>query len=203
MGNSDKQRVSEVFFAVCDLADDERDARIAELCGDDAELRTDVRAMLGLGDATPPTETHGPGHLTHIVERGARRASVSMARDFEERPESLGPYRILDELGEGGMSVVYLAEQSEPVKRTVALKVIRPGMDTREVIARFESERQALAVMDHPNIARIFDAGTSEQGRPYFVMERVQGVPLTRFCDDHRLSVRDRLDLFLGVCDAV
>lgn len=203
MGDNNKQRVSEVFFEVCDLEATERDARIAELCGDDTELKTDVRAMLGLGDGVPVTASGDAGALTNIVERGARRASIQMARDFEEMPETLGPYRILDELGEGGMSVVYLAEQSEPVKRTVALKVIRPGMDTREVIARFESERQALAVMDHPNIARIFDAGTSEQGRPYFVMERVDGVPLTRYCDEQRLSIRQRLDVFLGVCDAV
>ena len=203
MSDRRKQRVSEVFFAVCDLPEDERDVRLCELCGDDALLKTDVRAMLGTGEAAGTATESDAGKLTHIVERGARHASINMAREFDDMPEHIGPYRIVEKLGEGGMSVVYLAEQSEPVRRNVALKVIRPGMDTREVIARFESERQALAVMDHPNIARIFDAGTSERGRPYFVMERVQGVPLTRYCDEHRLSVRDRLELFLGVCDAV
>ncbi|MEM6638641.1 MAG: serine/threonine-protein kinase [Pseudomonadota bacterium] len=126
-----------------------------------------------------------------------------MARDNAALPDDIDGYQIVDELGEGGMSVVYLAEQYEPVRRQVALKVIRPGMDTREVIARFESERQALAVMDHPNIARIFDAGTSRSGRPFFVMERVDGVPLNTYCDERRLSVRERLTVFLGVCDAV
>ena len=101
------------------------------------------------------------------------------------------------------MGVVYLAEQSEPVARRVALKIIKPGMDTRHVIARFEAERQALAMMDHPNIAKVFDAGTTESGRPYFVMELVKGVPITQYCDEHRLDPRQRLKLFQEVCHAV
>lgn len=120
-----------------------------------------------------------------------------------ERPESIGPYQIRDVLGEGAMGVVYLAEQLEPLRREVALKILKPGMDTAQVVARFESERQALAVMEHPGIARVFDAGRTEDGRPYFVMERVDGVPLTVWCDEHRLDVRERVALFAQVCRAV
>jgi len=118
-------------------------------------------------------------------------------------PGKIGPFRILDILGEGGMAVVYLAEQYTPVKRRVALKILKPGMDTRQVIARFESERQALAVLDHPNIAKVFDGGVTELGRPYFVMERVHGIPITDYCDDNRLSTEKRVDLFTEVCSAV
>ena len=117
--------------------------------------------------------------------------------------ETIGPYKLLRVIGEGGMGVVYMAEQSEPVKRRVALKVIKPGMDSKQVIARFEAERQALAMMDHPNIAKVLDAGTTEQGRPYFAMELVKEVPITQFCDDLKLTARERLELFVSVCDAV
>jgi serine/threonine-protein kinase len=118
-------------------------------------------------------------------------------------PERIGPYCILQVLGEGGMGIVYDAEQIEPVKRRVALKVVKLGMDTKEVVARFDAERQALAVMDHPNIAKVYDAGATDTGRPYFVMEKVQGVPITEFCDEHRRSTRSRLALFISVCQAV
>jgi serine/threonine protein kinase/tetratricopeptide (TPR) repeat protein len=115
----------------------------------------------------------------------------------------IGPYKLISILGEGGMGIVYLAEQERPVKRRVALKVIKPGMDSASVLARFEAEQQALALLDHPNIARVFDAGTTETGRSYFVMEYVKGVPITEHCDRHRLSIDERLDLFLQVCQAV
>ena len=118
-------------------------------------------------------------------------------------PEAVGPYRVLEVLGEGGMGVVYLAEQTEPVRRRVALKLIKLGMDTKEVVARFESERQALALMTHSSIAKIFDAGSSDSGRPYFVMEYVAGEPITDYCDHQRLSTKARLKLFMQVCDAV
>ena len=114
----------------------------------------------------------------------------------------IGPYKLLQQIGEGGMGVVYMAEQQEPVRRLVALKVIKAGMDSAQVIARFEAERQALALMDDPHIARVFDAGTTAQDRPYFVMELVKGTPITRYCDEHRLTLRQRLDLFVSVCQA-
>src|SRR5690349_7816356 len=115
----------------------------------------------------------------------------------------IGRYRLVQKIGEGGMGEVWLAEQKEPVRRRVALKLVKAGMNTREVIARFESERQALALMDHPAIAKVFDAGSTPQGAPYFVMEYVAGVPITTYCDNHRLSTRKRLELFMHVCEGV
>jgi tetratricopeptide (TPR) repeat protein/predicted Ser/Thr protein kinase len=118
-------------------------------------------------------------------------------------PETISGYRIVRKIGEGGMGVVYEAEQLEPVQRKVAVKVIKAGMDSKTVVARFESERQALAMMNHPNIARVYDAGTTKQGRPYFAMEYISGEPITRYCDDHRLETRERLELFTRLCDGV
>jgi serine/threonine protein kinase len=115
----------------------------------------------------------------------------------------IGRYHLLQKIGEGGMGEVWLAEQKEPVRRRVAIKLIKAGMDTREVVARFESERQALALMDHPSIAKVFDAGSTPQGAPYFVMEYVAGTPITDYCDNHRLSTRERLELFMRVCEGV
>ncbi len=115
----------------------------------------------------------------------------------------IGPYRLLQQIGEGGFGIVYMAEQEQPVRRLVALKIIKPGMDTAQVIARFESERQALALMDHPNIARVIDAGATRSGHPYFVMELVKGVPITEFCDKSHLLPAARLELFLNVCRAI
>src|SRR5205823_5857494 len=117
--------------------------------------------------------------------------------------QTIGPYKLLQMIGEGGFATVYMAEQAHPVRRRVALKIIKLGMDTRQVIARFEAERQALAMMEHPNIARVLDAGATEAGRPYFVMELVRGVPVTTFCDENRLPVSQRLELFVHVCQAV
>ena len=115
----------------------------------------------------------------------------------------IGPYKLLQQIGEGGFGIVYMAEQEQPVRRLVALKIIKPGMDTAQVIARFESERQALALMDHPNIARVLDAGATGPGHPYFVMELVKGVPITEFCDKNHLPPEARLELFLDVCRAI
>src|SRR4029077_18634501 len=121
-----------------------------------------------------------------------------------EKPGAqIGPYKLLQQIGEGGMGTVYMAEQTQPVQRKVAIKVIKAGMDTRPVIARFEAERQALAMMDHVNIARVLDAGTTEAGRPYFVMELVHGVPITKYCDDNQMTPRERLELFVPVCQAI
>src|SRR5262249_35932831 len=122
----------------------------------------------------------------------------------DEGPDAvLGPYKLVQQIGEGGMGSVWMAQQTEPVKRLVALKLIKAGMDSRQVLARFEAERQALALMDHPNIARVLDAGTTPEGRPFFVMELVKGVPLTKYCDEHRLTLRQRLELFVPVCQAL
>src|SRR5262249_13819259 len=123
---------------------------------------------------------------------------------------SIGPYKLMEQIGEGGMGTVWMAQQTEPVKRLVAVKLIKAGMDSKQVIARFEAEGQALALMDHPNIARVLDAGTTKTepggvspGRPYFVMDLVRGVPITKYCDEHHLTPRQRLELFLPVCHAV
>lgn len=133
----------------------------------------------------------------------SRSSTSGSGLDPFEVPERIGPYRILQLIGEGGMGVVYEAMQTEPVTRGVALKVLKPGLDTKQVLARFEAERQALAVMDHPNIAKVFDAGATEAGRPYFIMELVKGIPLNEYCDVFRLSTRERLELVATVCRAV
>src|SRR5690606_23714811 len=134
----------------------------------------------------------------------AETAAATSTRLAHERPGMhIGNYKLLQQLGEGGFGVVWMAEQEQPVRRNVALKVIKLGMDTRQVIARFEAERQALAVMDHPNIAKVLDAGATPEGRPYFVMELVRGEPITEYCDRNSLSVQDRLALFVQVCQAV
>ena len=134
-------------------------------------------------------------------------ATFSLGGDFPyaalSQPTEIGPYHLIEVIGEGGMGVVYKAEQREPVRRIVALKLIKLGMDTREVIARFESERQALAMMNHPNVAKVLDAGATGSGRPYFVMEYVAGVPITAYCDQHHLPIARRLELFIQACEAV
>ena len=121
----------------------------------------------------------------------------------ERAGDVIGRYKLLQEIGEGGFGVVWMAEQTEPVRRKVALKIIKLGMDTRQVVARFEAERQALALMDHPNIAKVLDGGATESGRPYFVMELVKGVPITEYCDQNGLTIAERLELFAQVCHAV
>ncbi len=191
------ERVSELFFQCCDLDEVEAGLVLDRACGDDTELREKVEALLRYDRA------RSDGDLTDIVDAGLRSAAADLDEPPEEAPEAIDGYTVVREIGEGGMSVVYEAEQHRPVRRRVALKVIRPGMDTREVVARFESERQALAVMDHPNIARIFDGGAGANGRPYFVMELVDGVPVTDYCNERSLSVEARLRLFLDVCAAV
>lgn len=162
----------------------------------------------------PPGDTTAGSSDVTEPPRGRRRpvpvgeASGTPPRDVsvtvhEEAGSFVGPYRLLEMLGQGGFGIVYLAEQTEPIRRRVALKIIKLGMDTRQVVARFEAERQALAMMDHPNVAKVFDAGSTGHGRPYFVMELVQGVPITDYCDRHKLGTRERLELFIQVCDAV
>jgi tetratricopeptide (TPR) repeat protein/serine/threonine protein kinase len=173
-------------------------AYLDKACGGDAALRERVEALLlshREAGGFLPAETSAFEH---------RRPMPGNEPACREGPGSvIGPYKLLQQIGEGGMGIVYMAEQTEPVRRMVALKIIKAGMDSRQVIARFEAERQALALMDHPNIARVLDADTTENGRPYFVMELVKGVPITKYCDERRLTPKQRLELFLPVCHAV
>ena len=141
--------------------------------------------------------------LPRLSSDGVERPAPSSRSSSLANRRQIGPYKILQKIAEGGMGAVYMAEQSEPIKRRVALKLIKAGRDTEQIIARFDAERQALAMMDHANIARIFDAGTTEDGSPYFVMELVKGIPLTEYCDNLKLSIRERLKLFVPVCKAV
>jgi serine/threonine protein kinase/WD40 repeat protein len=181
------------FLVALDRAPDQWPAFLDEACGDNADLRARVVQLL---------QAHqGMGSING---GGGDSRLVTMDEPGREKPGAIiGPYKLLQEIGEGGMGTVFMAEQSQPVQRKVALKIIKPGMDTRQVVARFEAERQALALMDHPNIARVLDAGTTESGRPYFVMELVKGIPITRYCDEHRLTPKQRLELFVPVCQAV
>ncbi len=176
-------------------------------CGPDAELRRGVEQLL---DA----HAHGGSVLDNSP-------LPTIDRPLERPGTQIGPYKLLELIGEGGMGLVYMAEQLDPVKRLVAVKIIKPGMDSRQVIARFEAERQALSLMDHPNIAKVLDAGATGEpgasapggpppanaggspGRPYFVMELVKGVLITKYCDDNRLTLNQRLDLFIPVCQAI
>src|SRR5262245_57200097 len=139
----------------------------------------------------------------NAMEQPGPGATVDLAPPSERVGATIGRYKLLERIGEGGFGVVYMAEQQQPIRRKVALKVVKPGFDTRQVIARFEAERQALALMEHENIAKVLDAGATESGRPYFVMELVHGVPITDFCDKNRLPTRERLELFVEVCRAI
>ena len=154
-------------------------------------------------DESDPANKPPAGDITDNQKSDAPSPATSLDQFVEQPGSRIGRYRLLNILGEGGMGIVYLAEQERPIKRKVALKVIKPGMDSRRVIARFEAERQALALLDHPNIAHVYDASTTESGRPYFVMEDVQGLPITDHCDHHKLTIEDRLKLFLQICHAV
>jgi serine/threonine protein kinase/tetratricopeptide (TPR) repeat protein len=173
----------------------ERAAYLEQACGGDGALRERVERMLTAEQNADRFLATGPLRIG--------RALAQPATPPETAGASIGPYKLLQQIGEGGCGVVFMAEQEQPIRRRVALKVIKPGMDTRQVVARFEAERQALAMMDHPNIARVLDAGATEGGRPYFVMELVRGTRITDYCDHHNLSTRERLDLFTQVVHAV
>src|SRR5262245_20534006 len=161
-----------IFAAALDIADpQERATYLDQACGHDPQVRRHLDELLA-----------AEGKLGSFLDRPPLSDATRQYEPVTERPGSvIGPYRLMEQIGEGGMGLVFVAEQQEPVRRKVALKVIKPGMDTREVIARFEAERQALALMDHPNIARVLDAGATDSGRPYFVMELVKGVPITDY----------------------
>ncbi|MEZ6235079.1 MAG: serine/threonine-protein kinase [Phycisphaerales bacterium] len=192
------------MVATAGLSGPERRAEIERLCGGDSELKAAVMRLVHLDERASCEEST-------TSDSAARLATTDEARPVPRlldpnglpTPESIGRYRILDVIGEGGFGVVYRAEQSEPVRRQVALKVIKPGMDSKAVVGRFEAERQALALMDHPGVAKVFDGGTTDQGRPFFAMELVKGEPITTHCDRHKLGVRARVELFIRVCEAV
>jgi serine/threonine protein kinase len=184
-----------IFCDALEIADDdERSAFLDRATGGNSGLRQQVEELLEArlragrfleSPAVPPT------------------AAVELSAPGEGPGTVIGPYKLLERIGEGGMGEVWMAEQHEPMHRKVALKIVKAGMDTRQVVARFEAERQALALMDHPNIAKVHDAGATDSGRPYFVMELVKGTPITTFCDEHRLTLRERLELFVPVCQAI
>jgi len=184
----------------------ERAAYLAEACGEDRELRAEVERLLAAHEnAGDFLETPVRPAPESLAEAGSEKTQVLSDSDIplEGAGAMIGRYKLLEEIGEGGFGVVYMAEQVAPVQRQVALKIVKAGMDTREVVARFEAERQALALMDHPSIARVFDGGVTQAGRPYFVMELVRGIPITEFCDQRSLSTAERLKLFIQVCHAV
>ncbi len=192
----------DLFMAALQLEDAARSAYLDRACAGETALRQRVEALLA-------AFAQAGSFLQHPA--GDRRATSdisppgpSSGSDPAEGPGTvIGPYKLIEPIGEGGMGSVWMAQQTEPIKRLVAVKLIKAGMDSKQVIARFEAERQALALMDHANIARVLDAGTSSAGRPYFVMDLVRGVPITRYCDEHHLTPRQRLELFIPVCQAV
>ena len=183
-----------IFHTARKMAPARREDYLRQVCSGDDVLRGRVLALLHIHD-----DSHGFLRGPAVDPAG----TVAVTPVAEQAGSRIGPYKLLEQLGEGGMGMVWMAEQTEPVKRLVALKVIKEGMDSAQVITRFEAERQALALMDHPNIAKVLGAGTTDSGRPYFVMELVKGVAITKYCDDRRLSPRDRLALFIPVCQAV
>ena len=191
-------RVEELFEHACTLPVAQRSAFLKQKCGDDVDLRRHVERMLA-------KDTDGAEHFEYpALGRGFHVGDPEeIERRLREEFESSGRYRLAEPIGEGGFGTVYRAQQLHPVQRPVALKVVKLGMDTRKLIARFEAERQTLALMEHPAIAHVYDAGATASGRPYFAMELVSGSPITRYCDEHELSARKRLELFLKVAAAV
>ena len=199
---TDFQQVRSIFMAALERPPESQDAYVAEAAGADAGLREQVEVLL------QPHCAGGPmGDATQAVAPVAPAAPAGPPPAGSPREEAgiliAGRYKLLERIGEGGMGSVWLARQSEPVKRKVAVKLIKLGMDSRQVVARFEAERQALAMMDHPNIAKVLDGGLTPDGRPFFVMELVKGTPITDYCDAHKLGLKERLELFVPVCQAI
>jgi serine/threonine protein kinase len=178
---------------------DQRERYLDEAVGDDQDLRQRIERMLTKEADSPANPLN---RAVANLPLAALDVTVCSTINVNEHP-MIGPYKLLEQIGEGGMGVVYVAEQTEPIRRKVALKIIKPGMDTKDVISRFEAERQALALMDHPNISKVMDAGATDSGRPYFVMELVNGIPITEYCDKAKLSTPQRLGLFIKVCRAI
>jgi serine/threonine protein kinase len=196
MHPADFARVKDIVSRARELAVDARATYLLEVCAGDATLQAEVEALLAYDAKTPSI----------LVTGGFARQFTPEFFDSlpqASAPAAIGSYRILEILGEGGMGTVYRAEQTTPIHREVALKLIRRGLDTDRIVARFEAERQTLALMDHAHIARVLDAGATADGRPYFVMELVAGEPITAFCEAHQLTLAERLALFLAVCQGV
>ena len=185
------RKAEDIFVRALELPPEERGSFLDAECGDDASLRTEVEEWLSDAERAD----------TFFAE--LTRGASGVPSPSGHPGEWVGPYKLLQKIGEGGFGVVWMAEQETPIRRRVAVKVIKAGMDTEEVLSRFAAERQALARMEHPNIARVLDAGATAAGRPYFAMELVAGVPITRFCDEHLLGGHERLRLFMDVCAAV
>ncbi|HUA69356.1 MAG TPA: serine/threonine-protein kinase, partial [Candidatus Saccharimonadales bacterium] len=201
-------REKAVFDAALEMTDPaQRRLFLDEACAGNAGLRSAVEELLSTQAEAERFFTEGSSSLAELTNELKNAPHLVERRDgpaFEERPgKIIGRYKLLQQIGEGGCGIVYMAEQEIPVRRRVALKIIKLGMDTKSVIARFEAERQALALMDHPNIARVLDAGATDTGRPYFVMELVHGVKITEYCDQNQLSVRERLKIFIQVCQGI
>jgi RIO-like serine/threonine protein kinase len=189
-------REEAIFAEALKLPAEEREAYLQGACAKDEGLWARVAALL---------QAHKEaGGFLQEPAASPRSKTIVFTLPLDEKPgDRIGRYKLLQQIGEGGCGVVYMAEQEEPVRRRVALKVIKLGMDTKSVIARFEAERQALAMMDHPNIAKVLDAGGTETGRPFFVMELVRGIKITEYCDQNKLSTPERLGLFIQVCNAI
>src|SRR5690348_14897220 len=187
MNRPEKSEV-DLFTEAVQLPAEKRSAFLEAACGQDTGLRANVEALL---------KAHAEAN--EFLEKGPAEVKARNPLPGEKAGDRVDRYKLLQQIGEGGCGVVFMAEQEEPVRRRVALKIIKPGMDTKSVIARFEAERQALALMDHPNIAKVFDAGATELGRPYFVMELVRGIKITQYCDQNALTTEERLNLFIQV----
>lgn len=186
----------------------EREEYLSQACGHDAGLRASVESLLRAHEQSENPLDNPPSDLIsqfgETWDEAAQHGSLGSDPGVVEGPGTVvGDYKLLEKIGEGGFGLVFVAEQQRPVRRKVAMKIVKPGMDTRDVVARFEAERQALAMMDHPNIARVFDAGSTATGRPYFVMELVRGIAITEFCEQRHLDTRERLELFVMVCRGV
>ena len=190
-----------IFHIARDLADTaKRSEYLQQVCGADQELRERIQGLL---DAHEKEQTFLKSNVQLETTAAKTPTAGAKSGSIAKPGEEIGRFKLLQQIGEGGFGVVFMAEQHKPIRRKVALKVIKPGMDTKGVVARFEAERQALAMMDHPNIAKVLDGGTTDSGRPYFVMELVRGVPITDYCDNKQLSADQRLELFITVCKAI
>ncbi|XZE55280.1 serine/threonine protein kinase [Planctomycetaceae bacterium SH139] len=198
-----QKQAKEIFFQALDHAGDLEDF-LRKACGGNAALLARFQELIAAHRNAGYFLTPSNLDETKESDQPAGPQPTGANSRMDTKPsDKVGPYTLLDQIGQGGMGSVWVAKQSEPIKRRVAIKLIKAGMDSGQVLGRFEAERQALAMMDHPNIARVFDGGVTEQGRPYFAMEYVKGVPLTEYCDQAKLSVRERLELFIPICQAV